>query len=196
MITRKEAEARISEGGTLTRSELSEVLRSPGDMTAGEMARLSAACPEWISEQETREAEMLAKEARYLAEETPLRDDLHRLGFPVKWVWDFVNAKENYYVSAIPTLIEHLQRPYSDEIREGIARSLAMKEARGQAGGPIVAVLGESGLSDQLRWALANTLTTVADRSNRDGIKAALTMETNKDVADRLSRALKTAAKP
>lgn len=196
MITRSEAEARIAAGGTLSRSELSEVLLAPGDMTAGEMERLSLACPEWVAEQEAREATMQAKEKRYLEEETPLREELHRLGYPVKWVWDFVNAKENYYLSAIPVLIDHLQRPYSDEIREGIARSLAMREARGVAGAAIVKVLGEGDLGDQLRWALANTLTTVADRSNRDSIKAALATETNKGVADRLSRALKTAAKP
>ncbi|KQM38110.1 hypothetical protein ASE59_12570 [Sphingomonas sp. Leaf10] len=139
---------------------------------------------------------MQAKEARYLTEEAPLREDLRRLGFSVKWVWDFVNAKENYYVSAVPTLINHLKRPYSDEIREGIARALAIKEARGVAGTAILAVLEEDGLSDQLRWALANTLTTVADRSNKDEIKKLLRVETNKQVADRLNRALKTAVKP
>lgn len=195
MITRKEAEARIIAGGTLSRSELTEALLSPGVITAAEMARLSAACPEWVSEQEAGEAAIHEKEKRYLAEETPLREELHRLGFPVKWVWDFVNAKENYYLSAVPTLIDHLRRPYNDEIREGIVRSLAIKEARGVAGGAIVEVLGESGLSDQLRWALANTLTMVADRSNCDGIKALLLTESNKDVAERLKRALKTAAK-
>jgi hypothetical protein len=166
-----------------------------GDKTADELLAELERDPEWVARRDAREAEMRAKEARYLEEETPLREELHRLGYPVKWVWDFVNAKQNYYLDAIPTLIDHLQRPYSDEIREGIARSLAMKEARGQAGGAIVAVLGESGLSDQLRWALANTLTTVADRSNRDAIKALLETETNKNVADRFARALKTAAK-
>lgn len=164
--------------------------------TAAEIMAERERDPEWVARRDAREAEMREKEARYLEEETPLREDLHRLGYPVKWVWDFVNAKKNYYLSAIPTLIEHLQRPYSDEVREGIARSLAMREARGTAGGAIVAVLGESGLGDQLRWALANTLTTVADRSNRDAIKALLETETNQDVADRLARALKTAAKP
>tara|TARA_R110001606_G_scaffold83465_1_gene190511 strand:+ start:139 stop:729 length:591 start_codon:yes stop_codon:yes gene_type:complete len=196
MITRKEAEARIATGGTLSRSELTEVVLSTGDMTARESEKFFLACPEWVSEQEAREAAMQAKEKRYLEEEAPLREELHRLGFPVKWVWDFVNARENYYTDAIPTLIYHLQRPYSDEVREGIARSLAMKEARGLAGTAIVATLGESGLSDQLRWALANTLTSVADRSNREGIKELLATETNQDVSDRLNRALKTAAKP
>ncbi len=195
MITRKEAEARIAAGGTLSRSELSQILRSPGDMTAGEMSRLSLACPEWVAEQEAREEETRAKEERYLREEAPLREDLHRLGYPVKWVWEFVNTAKSY-PEAIPVLIDHLRRPYGDEVREGIARSLAVREARGQAGDAIVSVLRESGLGDQLRWALANTLTIVADGSNREAIKELLLTETNKDVADRLKRALKTAAKP
>lgn len=196
MSSWQEIEARAAAGGRITRAELSEVIEKGGSRTADESERLFRACPEWVAEQEAREREMRAKEKHYLEEEAPLREELHRLGYPVKWVWDFVNAKQNYYLDAIPTLIDHLQRPYSDEIREGIARSLAMREARGIAGSAIVAVLQESGLGNQLRWALANTLTTVADRSNRDAIKALLETETNKDVADRLSRALKTAAKP
>ena len=92
-------------------------------------------------------------------------------------------------------LIDHLQRPYSDDVREGIARALAVREAHGLAGGAIVETLREEGLGKQLRWVLANTLTVVADRTNRDGIKAVLATEDNKDVADRLNRALKTAAK-
>lgn len=165
-------------------------------MPADEWAALLESCPEWVARRDMREAEMRAKEERYLKEETPLREDLHRLGYPVKWVWDFVNAKQNNYLGAIPTLIDHLQRPYNDEIREGIARSLAMKEARGMAGSAIVRVLAENGLGDQLRWALANTLAIVADRSNRNAIEALLEKEANKDVADRLAVALKTAAKP
>jgi hypothetical protein len=165
-----------------------------GEKTADELLAELENDPEWVARRDTREAEMRAKEERYLKEEAPLREELHRLGYPVKWVWDFVNTAQSY-PDAIPTLIDHLQRPYSDEVREGIARSLAVREARGQAGDAIVAVLQESGLGDQLRWALANTLTTVANRSNREAIKALLEIETNQDVADRLSRSLKTAAK-
>lgn len=165
-------------------------------MTAAEAATYNAACPEWVAEQDAKQAELQQKEKRYLAEEAPLRDDLHRLGFHIKWVWDFVNSKENNYQAAIPTLLEHIQRPYSDEVREGIARSLAIREARGQAGGVLIAVLQERGLGHQLRWALANTLTVVADRSNRDAIRELLEVETESSVRDRLSRALRTAAKP
>jgi hypothetical protein len=195
MITLKEAKARIAAGSTLSRDELSEVLLSPGDMTAGEMTKFSLACPEWVAEQEVRDAEIRAKEQRYLEEEAPLREDLHRLGYPVKWVWDFVNTAQSY-PDAIPVLIEHLLRPYTDEVREGIARALSVREARGQAGGAVLDVLGQQRLGVQTRWALANALTIVADRSNIEGIKVLAATETNKDVADRLNRALKTAAKP
>lgn len=165
-------------------------------ITADELLAELEHDPEWVARRDARKAEMRAREERYLREETPLREELHRLGYPVKWVWDFVNAKQNYYVDAIPTLIDHLQRPYGDEIREGIARSLAMKEARGLVGAVLVEVLNERGLGEQLRWALANTLATVADRSNHDGIKVLLARETNADVADRLNRALRKAVKP
>jgi len=195
MITWKEADARIAKGGTLTLGELDQVLASSSGRTAAESDRLFQACPEWVAQRDAREAETLAKEEQYLAEEAPLREELHALGYPVKWVWDFVNTARSY-PDAIPVLIDHLRRPYSDAVREGIARALAVREARGLAGGAIVETLREEGLGKQLRWALANTLTMVADRTNWDGIKAVLATEDNKDVADRLNRALKTAAKP
>ncbi len=179
----------------ITLKQLEEISASRGDMPADEWAALLESCPEWVAQRDAREAETQAKEQRYLAEETPLREALHALGYPVKWVWDFVNTAQSY-PDAIPVLIDHLRRPYSDAVREGIARALAVREARGLAGGAIVETLREEGLGQQLRWALANTLTVVADRTNRDGIKEVLTAEDNKDVADRLSRALKTAAKP
>lgn len=150
--------------------------------------------PEWVAMRDAHAAEMQVKEERYLTEETPLREALHKLGYPVKWVWDFVNTAQSY-PDALPVLIDHLRRPYSDDVREGIARALAVREARGLAGSVIVETLREEGLGKQLRWVLANTLTVVADRTNRDGIKAVLATEDNKDVADRLNRALKTAAK-
>ena len=74
MITWKDAEDRIASGGTLTRKELSEVVLSGGSRTAAESDRIFRACPEWVAEQEARAAAMREKEARYLLEETPLRN--------------------------------------------------------------------------------------------------------------------------
>jgi hypothetical protein len=172
------------------------VTKDVGDIGAWDLMQQLQNDPAWVAQQDAREAETKANHERYLFEEAPLRRELHAAGFRVETVWDFVNAKENYYVDAIPILLSHLRRPYGDTVREGITRSLAMREARGIAGSAIVETLREDGLGQQLRWALANTLTTVADRTNRDDIKALLEAEKNSDVANRLNRALKTAAKP
>src|SRR5690606_10670983 len=43
-------------------------------------------------------------------------------------VWDLVNTA-NPYPKAVPILIEHLQRPYPERVREGIARALAVPDA-------------------------------------------------------------------
>jgi hypothetical protein len=40
-----------------------------------------------------------------------------------------VNTSEPY-PGALPVLLEHLQRPYPDRVREGIARALAVRDAK------------------------------------------------------------------
>lgn len=182
----------------ITLKELEAISASRGDMPADEWAALLESCPEWVAQRDAREAERRAKEERSIEEQALLLADLRRVGYRIRWIWDFVNTADSY-PEAIPVLIDHLRRPYSEGTREGIARALAVKEGRGIAGAAVVKVLFEEGLGHQLRWALANTLTTVADRSNRDDIQKLIDMETAtgpNDVRDRLKRALKTAAKP
>jgi hypothetical protein len=63
-------------------------------------------------------------------EEEPLLADLRAIGWDpgVDSVWDLVNTAEPY-PEAIPILLWHLTRPYSDRIKEGIARALAVPDA-------------------------------------------------------------------
>lgn len=195
MITWREAEARIASGGTLTFRELEEVISKGGGRTADESERLFNACPEWVASNQAREAERKLLEEKFIEEEAFLRADLRKAGYRVKWVWDFVNSPDSY-PEAVPILLDHLRRPYSDRTREGIARALTVKEARGVAGPVIIDVLRKSdGADPQFRWALANALTVVADRSVREEIKALAAIETTEIVRDRLRRAEKTAAK-
>ena len=67
-----------------------------------------------LVEAEAREAEQLVA-------------DLRSVGEPA--VWDLVNTRRRY-PRAIPVLLDHLQRPYSDHLKEVIARALAVEEAR------------------------------------------------------------------
>jgi len=91
------------------------------------MARLNAD-PEFVAREAKEEAERLHRAFKLGIAETPLRDDLRAAGYAVDSAWDLVNT-ERPYPSALPILVQHLQREYPTEIREGIARALAVPDA-------------------------------------------------------------------
>lgn len=63
------------------------------------------------------------------AEEAPILADLRAVGSNLKSVWDLVNTSGRY-PDAVPVLLKHLPQPYSDRTKEGIARALAVSEAK------------------------------------------------------------------
>jgi len=102
-----------------------------GPMTAAELMKELEADPEYqafLAEQERqiREAEAAGRE-----EERELSADLARVGVHAESAWDLVNSREPY-TPAIPVLADHLQRPYSPGTKEGIARALAIREAKSE----------------------------------------------------------------
>jgi hypothetical protein len=169
--------------------------RSRGGHTADEILAELEQDAEWVAMRAAQEAKRQAIEAQAIDEQALLLADLRKIGYRIRWIWDFVNTADGYE-DAIPILISHLRRPYSDGTLEGLARALSVSEARGLAGDAVVDVLKKENSSYQLRYAAAIALTVVADRSNHDAIKALLESETHPDVAERLKRALKTASKP
>lgn len=78
---------------------------------------------------ERREVERQELRIQLLAMQKPLLDELKDLGFLVQDVWDFANTNSSY-ADALPVLLKHLQKPYADKIKEGIARALAVPEAK------------------------------------------------------------------
>jgi hypothetical protein len=76
-----------------------------------------------------REQERVERAARLRDEEKPTVTELRNLGWNVNSVWDLVNTSDRYEL-AIPILLKHLALPYSDRTREGIARALAVPDAR------------------------------------------------------------------
>jgi hypothetical protein len=98
-------------------------------MTAAELSANLRANPEFLAKQKERDSERAERSARLRAEEEPVLADLRELGYEVKSVWDLVNSSSPY-AAAIPVLVKHLQRPYPDPIRGGIARALAVPDAR------------------------------------------------------------------
>jgi hypothetical protein len=97
-----------------------------GAMTAEELLREFEADPEFTRVQAGQDAARRDAERTLRAAEAPLVDDLARAGFAVDSAWDLVNTSDPY-PEALPILLRHLQLPYPDRVREGIARALAVR---------------------------------------------------------------------
>ena len=124
---------------------------------------------------EERERRWAVQSVMLSKDEEPLLAALTAAGWPpevrqcgkTRSVWDFVNTVEPY-PHLLDTMAEHLVRPYHKRIKEGIARALAVKEARGTH---VPRVLMDE-LKKQVdpnegpnsyRWVLINTLMTIGD---------------------------------
>lgn len=105
------------------------MMRKSGKETAGELLAELQADPNWVAEKEKRDRELHERSALYRKAEEPLVRDLSLSGVLVLSVWDLVNTKAGY-LDALPILLDHLMRPYPERVREGIARALAVPEAR------------------------------------------------------------------
>jgi hypothetical protein len=135
---------------------------------------------------EGRRQEAQRKGAEWARAEVPLVQELRAAGVPVESVWDLVNAgrkrpSRTFKISTdppeaiwdwldangrslaaiVPLLLEHLQRPYPDRVRAGIARALAVREAR--SAWPLLVKLYRQERGDWSRDGLAVALGNIAD---------------------------------
>jgi len=97
-------------------------------MRADELLLELEADPEFRNARAKRDEEQLIRQREYQEEERRLVEALQARGYRLDSIWDLVNRAKPY-TSALPTLLEHLQLPYSPRVREGIARALAVPDA-------------------------------------------------------------------
>jgi hypothetical protein len=86
--------------------------------------------PTFRAQRQEREEAFRRRHEELRQAEAPLVQALAEVGLDVKSVWDLVNRATRRYPEAMPVLLDHLQRPYPDAIRDGIARALTVAEAR------------------------------------------------------------------
>jgi hypothetical protein len=98
--------------------------------TAAEFLAEMEKNPTFLAQRQEREEAFRRMEEELSRAEAPLVQALAEVGLKVKSVWDLVNRATRRYPEAVPVLLDHLQRPYPDPIREGIARALTVAEAR------------------------------------------------------------------
>ena len=82
-----------------------------------------------IELQRQQDEELQRRAAEWARVEQPLAEELRAAGFAVDSAWDLVNTSVPY-PKALPILLEHLERPYPWRVREGIARALAVRDAK------------------------------------------------------------------
>lgn len=109
---------------------------------------------------EKRRKEIQRKHEENVRAETPLVEELQAAGVPVNSAWDLVNTP-NMYPQSLPVLLDHLQRPYPDAVRDGIARAMAVPGAK--FAWPLLVKLYRQEQGNRTRQGLAVALSNIAD---------------------------------
>lgn len=111
-------------------------------ITAAELMAKLNADPDFVEKRARAEEDRQRREDEYRRSEAPLREELQAAGFQVQSVWDLVNTPGSY-PNAVPILLAHLPLAYPAAVREGIARALAVPEAKAAGWGVLVRLYRE-----------------------------------------------------
>ena len=139
-------------------------------MTVEELLEKCNSDPEWVAAKKERDRKFA--EIRMASElaQRPLVDDLKKVGVHIKSAWELVNTKTPYPL-AIPVLLNHLNRPYPERVREGIARALAVREAHSGWSTLLDAFKVDPDQSTiGVKWALALALGAAATDAELDDV--------------------------
>jgi hypothetical protein len=124
--------------------------------------------------------------------QAPLIADLGAVGIHVESVWDLVNTRASY-AAAIPVLLNHFTPDYPPEVREGIARALAVREAA-WAWDVLLRLFLEEPTSGKrpVKWALACAL---AGAATNDRVDELIRLVTDQSVGENRLALLQPLAK-
>lgn len=122
-----------------------------------------------IAAQKKRDEEVRRLEEEYARAEVPIVKELREAGVPVGSVWDLVNST-NMYAQSLPILLDHLQRPYPDAVREGVARAMAVPGAK--FAWPLLVRLYRQEHERRTKDGLAVAISNIADDETLDELIA------------------------
>jgi HEAT repeat protein len=128
--------------------------------TAAELMAELEKDPTYLEKRRRREEERRRQEEDHARAEVPILQELREAGVSVGSVWDFVNAA-SADMRSLPILLDHLQRPYPEAVREGIARAMAVPAAK--FAWPVLVKLYGQESEERVKDALAVALSNIAD---------------------------------
>jgi len=125
---------------------------------------------EYVARKKERDEAIALKAREYAQAEAPLVQELRAAGAQVSSVWDLVNTKARY-PKLVPILFAHLDRPYPERVREGIARALAVPESRFLWDELVSRYLAETDTTTSgMKWALHLAVAAAADATVVDAL--------------------------
>jgi hypothetical protein len=133
-----------------------------GPMTAREALSMLERDPEYVAMRNRQEAGMLARAAAMKAEQEELSRDLARVGVHVESAWTLASTRADY-AQALPVLLDHVVRPYSDRVRSGIAYALALPTAEPMLD-ELVTLYREAPSDGEFKVALARAIAEAGKR--------------------------------
>jgi len=144
------------------------------------------------SKEEIAESLSLAKELEleYSKEYSSMIAELADKGIKISNIYDLVNTAESY-PDAIPILLNHVTKNYHDKNKEGIIRSLAVKEAIGKASPVLIAEYHRIPKDKMnLRWVIGNTVLMTFTEDDIESILPIVQDKTNGKSRGRFIEAL------
>jgi hypothetical protein len=113
-------------------------------------------------------AEMLARAQAMRIEQEELSRDLARVGVNVESAWTLATTRADY-TTALPVLLDHVVRPYSERVRAGIAYALALPAAEPMLD-KLIALYRETPPRGEFKVALARAIAEAGKRRHLDRI--------------------------
>jgi hypothetical protein len=119
-----------------------------------------------------------------VVDENKIKSELYRVGISIDSIYDLVNSSKSY-PQGIPILIKFLKMGISDDtLKEGVIRSLAVKEAKGFAGSVLIEEFNRTPKNKiVLRWVIGSAIEVVITSN-----EIASVIEIVKDKTNGLSR--------
>lgn len=124
--------------------------------------------PAWQSAQAERDRASAQLHQILVEDARPLAIALAKSNYRVETAWDLVNAAYSYR-TALPVLVEHLQRPYHPRNLEGIVRALTVPPARTLAWDALIEIARRPARTppeESLQDAAFNALSVVATKTD------------------------------
>ena len=112
--------------------------------------------------------------------ENKIRYELHRVGITIDSIYDLVNSAKPY-PQGIPILIKFLKMGIPDDnVKEGVIRSLAVKEAKGLAGSALIEEFNRIPKDKMdLRWVIGNAIEVVITDNEVESVTEIVKDKTN-----------------